>query len=120
MQTLSREKLSKIRCSCCGNRIKKYAKLSTKTSIVGYTTICCGCGHITKYVFPDKNQEKEKENIENVLNNNVIISNASGGIRCGIIHGYCDNKSCPYYNSNKHRPVKSYEYKKTFAKSHTK
>lgn len=97
MITLNKLRITKFKCPSCGSRDKRIAILSNKYTEdkIGFSTICCNCGNVKLYMFQKKDKNKLNENIISCFNGNNIVSN----LFCAIPHPFCENKSCPLYNS---------------------
>ena len=111
MVDLSKLRITSLKCLSCGCRDKRIAILkSTSTGkSIGFSTICCNCGHVKTYIFR-KNKNKYKKLEGEVLDNKDIVDSLEGNqkvscIFCAIPGNFCTNITCPLHKSGPKREL---------------
>lgn len=101
MVKIKKERLYKLHCKCCDSREKVLAILSNGDREVGFTTICCNCGNVQRFVLRDYDHimsSIDESNITSMLEGNFRVSE----LRCGTNQPYCPRKNCPYWDGSHH------------------
>lgn len=88
-----KERITRYKCTFCGDRRKKLVKLTdAQNIIIGYSAICCNCGHVEHFALTYESIPIYAAGLKEGRVKNVSIA---CGTNIDDVTRYCEAKNCP-------------------------
>lgn len=92
-KTQIKERITRYKCNFCGERRKKLVELSDKQdAIIGYSSVCCNCGHIEHFALTYESIPVYAAGLKEGRIKNV---NITCGTDINDVSRFCNETGCP-------------------------
>lgn len=97
MEELSDDRISRLKCISCGSNFKRQMDIIDHGTKIGFSTICCNCGHIENYMINQNNRVSDAKVWAKIQFGMPDTINTA---KCAVDDTrFCD-KNCKYLKEN--------------------